>query len=311
MFRGERIDANEDRTVLHIALRLPTPVESGVTEVLERMSTFAEQVRTGHSRGCIGERITAVVNIGIGGSDLGPAMAYHALREQSPSTLIVRFVSDVDGHDVDRLRRDLDPARTLFVVASKTFSTVETLANAHTARAWLCMALGDAADVRRHLVAVSTNAAEVETFGIDRAHMLEFWDWVGGRYSLSSAIGLSVMVAIGPRPFRQLLAGMRSMDEHVRVAPLRRNVPVLLGLVGVWCRNFWGVQTQTVLPYDRRLSRFPAYLQQMEMQSNGKSITRTVSMRSSSCCTRAPPLCRATSSVSSARRPGCPSTTTC
>ena len=282
MFTGAPINHTEGCAVLHTALRAPhgtrvlvdgCDVVLGVHEVLERMSAFAARVRSGDWRGCTGERIEAVVNIGIGGSDLGPAMAYHALGDLAPAHLDVYFVSNVDGHDVDRVLRRLDPARTLFVVASKTFTTVETLTNARTARSWLVEALGEAA-VERHFVAVSTNAAEVAAFGIDPANMFGFWDWVGGRYSLPSAIGLSLMVAVGPDAFAQLLAGMRSMDEHFRTAPFERNLPVLLGLLGIWHRNFCGAQAHAVLPYDQRLARLPAYLQQLDMESNGKSVRR-------------------------------------
>jgi glucose-6-phosphate isomerase len=283
MFTGGRINTTEDRPVLHTALRSKAtdsvPVDGhdvlpAVHGVLGRMSVFAEKVRSGAWRGFTGEPITSVVNIGIGGSDLGPAMAHRALREHAPNELDVRFVSNVDGHDLQRALHGLDPARTLFVVASKTFTTVETLTNARAARAWLLAAMDDETAMRRHFVAVSTNAAEVTAFGIDPATMFGFWDWVGGRYSLPSAIGLSLMLGIGPDRFRELLAGMRSMDQHVRTAPLERNLPVLLGLLAVWYRNFWGAQTHAVLPYDQRLARLPAYLQQLDMESNGKSVTR-------------------------------------
>lgn len=283
MYAGEQINSTEGRAVLHTALRAPRDssvvvdgqdVVPGVHDVLDSMSTFAEAIRTGAWRGFTGQSITAVVNIGIGGSDLGPAMAYQALREFAPDDLTVRFVSNVDGHDIDRAVRDLDPERTLFIVASKTFTTVETLTNARTARAWLLDDLSDPAAVARHFVAVSTNAAEVERFGIDPANMFGFWDWVGGRYSLPSAIGLSLMIAVGPESFREMLAGARSMDDHFRTAPFARNLPALLGLLGIWYRNFWDAQTHAVLPYDQRLARLSAYLQQLDMESNGKSVDR-------------------------------------
>lgn len=283
MFRGDRINSTEGRAVLHTALRA-TPdrqvlvdgrdVVGDVHGVLERMGAFAEQVRTGEWRGHTGQPIRAVVNIGIGGSDLGPAMACEALRDFAQPGLTVRFVSNVDGHDLARALADLDPASTLFVVSSKTFTTIETLTNARSARAWLLGGLGDPAAVARHFVAVSTNSEAVAEFGIDPERMFGFWDWVGGRYSLPSAIGLSVMLAVGPGRFHELLGGMRSMDEHFRTAPWRRNLPVLLGLLGLWYRSVLGSQTQAVLPYDQRLARFPAYLQQLEMESNGKSVTR-------------------------------------
>lgn len=283
MFTGDRINSTEGQAVLHTALRAPVDrqvlvdgrdVVANVHAILQRMSVFAEQIRSGAWQGHTGERIRAIVNIGIGGSDLGPAMACQALREFAQPGLMVRFVSNVDGHDLTRTLADLDPRSTLFVVSSKTFTTVETLTNARSARAWLIDGLGEPAAVRRHFVAVSTNADAVSEFGIDTASMFGFWDWVGGRYSLPSAIGLSLMLAIGPDRFGELLAGMRSMDEHFRTAPLRRNLPVLLGLLGVWYGSVVGLQTQAVLPYDQRLARFPAYLQQLEMESNGKSVTR-------------------------------------
>jgi glucose-6-phosphate isomerase len=283
MFDGERINSTEGRAVLHTALRAPRDrqvhldgrdVVGDVHSVLDRMSAFAERVRGGAWRGYTGERIRAVVNIGIGGSDLGPAMACPALGDCAQRGLVVRFVSNVDGHDLTRALADLDPASTLFVVSSKTFTTVETLTNARSARVWLLDGLGDPGAVARHFVAVSTNAEAVAEFGIDTGSMFGFWDWVGGRYSLPSAIGLSVMLAIGPDGFRELLAGMRSMDEHFRTAPLHRNLPVLLGVLGVWYASVWNLQAQAVLPYDQRLARFPAYLQQLEMESNGKSVTR-------------------------------------
>jgi len=283
MVTGEPINTTEHRPVLHSALRASRDrqivvdgrdVVADVHAVLDRMGAFAEKVRTGGWRGHTGERIRAVVNIGIGGSDLGPAMACQALRADTDPGLDVRFVSNVDGHDLLRTLTGLDPASTLFVVSSKTFTTVETLTNARSARGWLVDGLGDPAAVGRHFVAVSTNAEAVRAFGIDDESMFGFWDWVGGRYSLPSAIGLSVMLAIGPDAFRDLLAGMRSMDDHFRTAPFELNLPVLLGLLGVWYRTVLGLQTQAVLPYDQRLARFPAYLQQLDMESNGKSVTR-------------------------------------
>ncbi|WP_433593879.1 glucose-6-phosphate isomerase [Nocardia sp. CA-145437] len=283
MFTGAPINVTERRAVLHTALRAPADavvevdgvdVVPAVQRTLERMAGFAQAVRSGEWRGATGEPIEAVVNIGIGGSDLGPAMACLALREYGTGTLESRFVANVDGHDLTRALHDLDPATTLFVVSSKTFTTVETLANARAARDWLVDALDDPAAVAKHFVAVSVNAAEVSSFGIDPANMFEFWDWVGGRYSLSSAIGLSVMIAIGGEQFRSFLAGAHSMDVHFRTAPAHRNLPILLGLLGIWYRNFWDAQTHAVLPYDQRLARLPAYLQQLEMESNGKSADR-------------------------------------
>ncbi len=249
-----------------------TDVVPMVHSVLARMAALAERVRSGDWLGHTGRSIRAVVNIGIGGSDLGPAMACAALRPYSLRGLTVRFVSNVDGADFAEATRDLDPAETLFVVCSKTFTTVETLTNARTARAWLQRALGDDVEIARHFVAVSTNAEAVTGFGIDPENMFEMWDWVGGRYSLPSAIGLSVMIAIGPDGFRELLGGMRSVDEHFRTAPFERNIPVLLGLVGVWYRDLLDASTHAVLPYSQYLARFPAYLQQLEMESNGKSV---------------------------------------
>jgi glucose-6-phosphate isomerase len=283
MFAGERINVTEDRAVLHVALRAPEgssilvdghDVVPEVHAVLARMRGFAEEVRSGRWLGHTGRPIRNVVNLGIGGSDLGPAMAYEALRAWSDRSRTFRFVSNVDGADIAEATRDLDPAETLFIVCSKTFTTIETLTNAGTARAWLLDALGDQAAVGRHFVAVSTNAAKVAEFGIDPANMFEFWDWVGGRYSYPSAIGLSLMVAIGPDRFDQLLAGFHAMDEHFRTtAPLERNLPVLLGLLGVWYIDFFGAETHAVLPYSQYLARFPAYLQQLDMESNGKSVT--------------------------------------
>jgi glucose-6-phosphate isomerase len=282
MFRGEHINTTEDRAVLHVALRMPAGedlvvdgqhVVRDVHEVLGRMRTFADRVRSGEWRGHTGRPIRAVVNIGIGGSDLGPAMAYTALRNFADRDLTVRFVSNIDPTDFFEATRDLDPAETLFVVSSKTFTTLETLTNATVARDWLLRGLGaDEAAVAKHFVAVSTNTDAVREFGIDPANMFEFWDWVGGRYSMTSAIGLSVMVAIGPQAYGDMLAGFHAVDEHVRTAPLEANVPVLLGLLNVWYRDFFDAQTHAVLPYSQYLSRLPAYLQQLTMESNGKSV---------------------------------------
>ena len=282
MFGGERINVTEDRAVLHTALRAPlgTAIEvdghdivPGVHEVLDRMAVFALRVRNGDWTGFTGRQIRNVVNIGIGGSDLGPAMATEALRHYSDRSMRFRFVSNIDGADVREATIDLDPAETLFIVASKTFTTLETLTNARTARDWLLTGLGgDANAVARHFVAVSTNAEKVRECGIDTATMFGFWDWVGGRYSMDSAIGLSLMVAIGPEDFRELLAGFRAMDQHFREAPLSENLPVLMGLLGTWYGNFLGFETHAVLPYSQELSRFPAYLQQLDMESNGKSV---------------------------------------
>jgi glucose-6-phosphate isomerase len=281
MFAGEPINVTEKRPVLHIALRAPRS-ESIVVEgedvvphvhgVLERMAAFATRVRSGAWTGVSGRRIRTVVNIGIGGSDLGPAMAYEALRHYSQRELSCRFVSNVDGADFVEATRDLEPAETLFVVASKTFTTLETLTNAHTARAWLLRALGDDRAVARHFVAVSTNAAEVRKFGIDTDNMFPFWDWVGGRYSIWSAIGLSLMLAIGPEGFRAMLSGAHELDRHFRTAPFARNLPVLLALIGLWYDEFFGAETYAVLPYSQYLARLPAYLQQLDMESNGKSV---------------------------------------
>ncbi len=291
MFSGEAINVTEDRAVLHVALRAPRDssmstggidVVPGVHRVLDRMAMLADAVRSGSWLGCTGRRIRNVVNIGIGGSDLGPAMAYDALADFSDRDLSLRFVSNVDGADITEATRALDPAETLFVVCSKTFTTTETLVNARTARDWLLAGLaagpdralfGGARDaIARHFVAVSTNAADVTEFGIDPANMFEFWDWVGGRYSLPSAIGLSLMIAIGPEAFRDMLAGYRLIDEHFRSAPFEANLPVLLGVLGVWYRNFLGAQTTAILPYSHYLARLPAYLQQLDMESNGKSV---------------------------------------
>jgi glucose-6-phosphate isomerase len=280
MFTGERINVTENRPVLHVALRAPAgtrievdghDVVPEVHRVLDQMSRFADRVRSGEWRGATGERITTVVNIGIGGSDLGPAMAYDALRDHADRSIEGRFVSNVDPTDVWEATADLDPARTLFIVASKTFTTLETLANAGAARAWLTAALGEDA-VSRHFVAVSTNAEKVAEFGIDTENMFGFWDWVGGRYSVGSAIGLSVMIAIGPAGFREFLAGFHAVDAHFRTTPFERNLPVLLGLIGVWYRDFLGYDTHAVLPYSHYLGRFPAYLQQLDMESNGKRV---------------------------------------
>jgi glucose-6-phosphate isomerase len=282
MFAGAHINTTEDRAVLHIALRTPAgtslvvdgvDVVRDVHAVLDKMAGFADRVRRDEWRGATGKPIRNVVNIGIGGSDLGPAMAYQALRSYSDRRFRVRFVSNVDATDIVEATRDLDPAETLFVVASKTFSTIETLTNAHTARRWLVGALGDDA-VAHHFVAVSTNAERVRDFGIDTDNMFEFWDWVGGRYSYDSAIGLALMVAIGPDQFREMLAGFHAMDEHFRTAPFDRNLPVLLGLLECWYTNFFGAQSQAIVPYAQALAQFPAYLQQLEMESNGKSVDR-------------------------------------
>src|SRR3954453_6527802 len=283
MFGGEKINVTEDRAVLHVALRAPkgasivvdgVNVVPAVHEVLDRMAEFANAIRSGSWKGHTGRPIRNVVNIGIGGSDLGPVMAYEALRHYSDRNLTLRFVSNVDGTDFAEATRDLDPEETLFVVSSKTFTTLETMTNARTARAWALDALGgDESAIARHFVAVSTNAEAVSAFGIDTANMFGFWDWVGGRYSMDSAIGLSVMVAIGPDGFRELLAGFHDMDEHFRTAPLERNLPALMGLLCVWYGDFFGAETVAVLPYEQYLKRFPAYLQQLTMESNGKSVT--------------------------------------
>jgi glucose-6-phosphate isomerase len=283
MFSGRRINVTENRPVLHVALRAPegasilvdgTNVVPEVHAVLRKMRDFSGRVRSGEWTGYTGRRIANVVNIGIGGSDLGPAMAYEALEDYSDRSVTVRFVSNVDGTDIWEATRDLDPAETLFVVSSKTFTTLETLTNAHTARDWLVGALGDDKAVSRHFVAVSTNRAKVEEFGIDVDNMFEFWDWVGGRYSYDSAIGLSLMVAIGADNFMDMLAGFHAMDEHFRTAPLDANMPVILGLIGLWYDDFFGAQTQAILPYNQYLGRFTAYLQQLDMESDGKSVDR-------------------------------------
>ncbi len=283
MFRGEHINSTEDRAVLHVALRDPATgdlqvdgqdVRRDVHEVLERMAEFADRVRSGAWTGSTGERIRAVVNIGIGGSDLGPAMAYLALRDYSDRSLTFRFVSNIDPTDLAEAVRDLDPATTLFIVASKTFTTQETLTNAKEARRWLVEGLGgDEKAVAKHFVAVSTNAEKVADFGIDTANMFGFWDWVGGRYSFTSAIGLSLMVAIGRDHYRDMLDGFHTVDEHFRTAPYEENLPALLGLISLWYVDFFGAQSQAVLPYSQYLARFPAYLQQLCMESNGKSVT--------------------------------------
>jgi glucose-6-phosphate isomerase len=282
MFAGRRINITEDRAVLHTALRAPlgaslmlegVDIVADVHEVLDQMAAFSDRVRQGRWLGATGLRIATIVNIGIGGSDLGPAMAYDALAAFRQQDLACRFVSNVDGADLWATVRDLDPATTLFVISSKTFTTIETLTNARSARAWLVDALGEEA-VAKHFVAVSTNTAKVAEFGIDTANMFRFWDWVGGRYSFDSAIGLSLMIAVGPDNFRSMLAGFHAMDEHFRTAPFEANLPVLLGLLGVWYGNFHGTQTHAVLPYSHELGKFAAYLQQLDMESNGKSVDR-------------------------------------
>jgi len=282
MFRGDKINTTENRSVLHVALRMPkgtslvvdgTDVVAQVHEVLDRMADFATKIRTGKWLGFTGEPINAVVNIGIGGSDLGPVMAYEALRFYSDRNITFRFVSNVDPTDFAEAVRDLDPEQTLFIVSSKTFTTLETLSNARSARDWIVGALGDEAAVARHFVAVSTNAEKVADFGIDTANMFGFWDWVGGRYSMDSAIGLSTMIAIGREQFAELLAGFHEMDEHFRTAPLAENLPALLGLLQVWYVDFMGAASIGVMPYDQYLKRFPAYLQQLTMESNGKHVT--------------------------------------
>ena len=283
MFRGDRINVTEGRAVLHTALRAPrgasilvdgADVVPGVHAVLDQMAAFCERVRDGRWKGHTGARIKNVVNIGIGGSDLGPVMAYEALRHYSERSLTFRFVSNVDGTEFVEATHDLDPAETLFIVSSKTFTTLETMTNAHSARDWSLAAFGgDVASVARHFVAVSTNAAKVAEFGIDTANMFAFWDWVGGRYSMDSAIGLSTMLAVGPEHFRALLDGFHQMDEHFRGAPFEQNLPALMGLIGVWNSDFFGAQTVAVLPYEQYLKRFPAYLQQLTMESNGKHVT--------------------------------------
>ncbi len=282
MFRGEHINVSEDRAVLHVALRMPRDrslvvggidVVKEVHEVLDRMRDFAGRIRDGEWRGHSGKPIRNVINIGIGGSDLGPVMAYEALRHYSEREMTFRFVSNVDGTDFVEATRDLDPAETLFIVSSKTFTTLETMTNARTARSWVAAGLGDEEAVAKHFVAVSTNTEEVTAFGIEAENMFGFWEWVGGRYSMDSAIGLSTMVAIGPERFREMLGGFHEMDEHFREAPLEANLPVLMGLLAVWYGDFYGAETAAVLPYDQYLKRFPAYLQQLTMESNGKHVT--------------------------------------
>jgi glucose-6-phosphate isomerase len=283
MFQGEKINRTENRAVLHVALRAPrgasivvdgNNVVPGVHEVLDRMAEFSDRVRSGVWKGHTGKRIRNVVNIGIGGSDLGPVMAYEALKFYTERSMTFRFVSNVDGTDMAEAVRDLDPAETLFIVSSKTFSTLETMTNAQTARAWSLKGLGgDEKAIARHFVAVSTNAAEVSKFGIDTANMFGFWDWVGGRYSMDSAIGLSTMLAIGPENYRAMLDGFHQIDEHFRTTPFERNLPALMGLLAIWNNDFLGAETVAVLPYEQYLKRFPAYLQQLTMESNGKHVT--------------------------------------
>ncbi len=282
MFRGDHINVSEDRAVLHVALRMPgttslivdgVNVVREVQDVLTRMVDFTVRVRSGAWRGYTGEPIRNVVNIGIGGSDLGPVMAYEALRHYTTRDMRFRFVSNVDSTDFAEATRDLEPAQTLFIISSKTFGTLETLTNAKSARDWVVTALGSEDAVEKHFVAVSTNAERVEAFGIDTDNMFGFWDWVGGRYSMDSAIGLSTMLALGPEQFGEMLAGFHDMDEHFRTAPLEQNLPVLMGVLAVWYRNFFGAQTVGVMPYEQYLKRFPAYLQQLTMESNGKHVT--------------------------------------
>ncbi|MDX6741996.1 glucose-6-phosphate isomerase [Actinocorallia sp. A-T 12471] len=280
MFRGDHINVSEDRAVLHTALRLPADaalevdgqdVVADVHAVLDKMAAFADRIRSKEWRGATGSPIATVVNIGIGGSDLGPAMAYEALLDFADAGIEARFVSNIDPADIEGKLRGLDPATTLFVVSSKTFTTIETLTNARVARRWLVEALGEDA-VGKHFAAVSTNAEKVAEFGIDTANMFGFWDWVGGRYSFDGAIGLSLMIAVGPAAFREMLAGFHTIDEHFRTAPFEKNMPVLMGMLGIWYTDFFGAQTRAVLPYAQRLHRFPAYLQQLTMESNGKSV---------------------------------------
>jgi glucose-6-phosphate isomerase len=283
MFRGEKINITEKRAVLHVALRAPRGasivvdgenVVPKVHSVLDKMADFSDRVRSGAWKGHTGKRIRNIINVGIGGSDLGPVMAYEALKTYSDRAMTFRFISNIDGSDFAEVVRDLDPAETLFIISSKTFTTLETMTNAHTARAWSLAGLGgDEKAVAKHFVAVSTNAAEVSKFGIDTANMFEFWDWVGGRYSMDSAIGLSTMIAIGPDHFRAMLDGFRQMDEHFRTTPFERNIPVLMALLSIWNNDFFGAETVAVLPYDQYLKRFPAYLQQLTMESNGKHVT--------------------------------------
>jgi glucose-6-phosphate isomerase len=283
MFRGEKINITEKRAVLHVALRAPRGtsivvdgenVVPAVHAVLDKMTDFSNRVRSGAWKGHTGKRIRNVINVGIGGSDLGPVMAYEALKHYSDRAMTFRFVSNVDGTDFAEAVRDLDPSETLFIIASKTFTTLETMTNAHSARDWTLAGLGgDEKSIAKHFVAVSTNTAEVSKFGIDTANMFGFWDWVGGRYSMDSAIGLSTMLAIGPENFRSMLDGFHQVDEHFRSTPFKRNLPVLMGLLAVWYNNFFGAQTVAVLPYEQYLKRFPAYLQQLTMESNGKHVT--------------------------------------
>ena len=284
MFSGMKINITENRAVLHVALRSPRDavievdgenVIPAVHAVLDKMAAFSEKVRSGAWKGHTGKRIRNVVNVGIGGSDLGPVMAYEALKPYSQRDLRVLFVSNVDGTHIAEALRDLDPGETLFIIASKTFTTQETMTNAHTARAWCLDALGDEAAVARHFVALSTNSSAVSEFGIDTDNMFEFWDWVGGRYSLTSAIGLPLMIAIGADPFREMLSGYHQMDEHFRTAPLAGNMPVILALLGIWYNNFFGAESHAILPYDQYLSRFAAYFQQGDMESNGKYVSRS------------------------------------
>jgi glucose-6-phosphate isomerase len=284
MFRGEKINFTENRAVLHIALRMPRGasivvdgknVVAEVHEVLDRMAKFANSIRSGEWRGFTGKPIRNVLNIGIGGSDLGPVMAYEALRHYSKRDLNFRFISNIDGTDFAEATHDLDPEETLFIISSKTFTTLETMTNAQTAKQWSLNKLGSEKAVAKHFVAVSTNAAEVSKFGIDTANMFGFWDWVGGRYSMMSAIGLSTMIAIGPDNFRDMLAGAHEIDEHFRTAPFERNLPAIMGLINVWYSDFFRAETVAVLPYDQYLKRFPAYLQQLTMESNGKHVTRS------------------------------------
>jgi glucose-6-phosphate isomerase len=281
MFRGDKINVTEDRAVLHVALRAPKgrsiyvdgqDVVPEVHAVLDKMTAFSNRVRSGEWKGYTGKRIRNVINVGIGGSDLGPHMAYDALRHYSDRSLTCRFVSNLDGTDFVEAVRDLDPAETLFIISSKTFTTLETLTNARSAREWCVRALGSEDAVAKHFVAVSTNAAEVAKFGIDTNNMFGFWDWVGGRYSYDSAIGLSLMIAIGPERFREMLAGFHEIDEHFRTAPFERNLPVILGLLGIWYNNFFGAQTVAILPYDQYLERLSDYLQQLDMESDGKHV---------------------------------------
>jgi glucose-6-phosphate isomerase len=282
MFHGDKINVTENRAVLHVALRAPKgevikvdgkDVVPEVHEVLDRMAAFSDRIRSGAWKGHTGKPIKNVINIGIGGSDLGPVMAYEALRHYSRRDMTFRFVSNIDGTDFAEATRDLDAEETLFIISSKTFTTLETMTNAHTARKWALAKLGDEKAVAKHFVAVSTNAEEVTKFGIDTANMFGFWDWVGGRYSMDSAIGLSTMLAVGPDNFRKMLAGFHAIDEHFRTTPLEKNIPVLMGLLSVWYTDFFDAQTVAVLPYDQYLKRFPAYLQQLTMESNGKHVT--------------------------------------